>query len=67
MPHEWIKITLGRVCLACSLAQADGEFDDGANRPCPKDVPYVPPKSATSRRAVEASREPQVPGEAAAG
>lgn len=45
MPHQWIKITLGRVCLRCSLAQAEGEFDDERARPCPKDKPYEPPKA----------------------
>jgi hypothetical protein len=40
MPHTWIKIALGRVCLGCSLVQADGEFDDDNPRPCPKDAPY---------------------------
>lgn len=29
--HRWSKISLGRVCLACQLAQAAGEFDDDAS------------------------------------
>lgn len=30
--HEWHKIAVGRICFVCRLAQADGQFDDGA--PC---------------------------------
>lgn len=26
--HRWMRIAVGRVCTACDVAQADGEFDD---------------------------------------
>jgi hypothetical protein len=51
MPHHWINIALGRVCLACSLAQASGEFDDDAKRPCSKDRPFEPPPAKPTQAA----------------
>ncbi len=43
MPHRWLKIAVGRVCIQCSLAEAHGEFTDDKN-PCPQDNPYLDPK-----------------------
>jgi hypothetical protein len=41
VPHHWITIAVGRVCLKCSLAQITDEFEDGAE--CADDKPYKRP------------------------
>jgi hypothetical protein len=33
-PHRWTAIALGRICAACGLVQATGEFDDSGQ--CPR-------------------------------
>lgn len=33
-PHRWTAIALGRICSACGLVQATGEFDDSSQ--CPR-------------------------------
>jgi hypothetical protein len=35
LPHLWTIVLLGRICRACGLIQANGEFDDSVDCPGP--------------------------------